>query len=295
MSAGSTEFDRSFHEREPGRRLSVLRCNSAGLSRPWLFFLHGSMAGSFTYQDVLPALSQRHNIVAYDALGCGESSKPKEAEAYATAELVRDATAIFDEYVGAEAKVVIVGHSYGVAQTARLVAHLKRENRAGQVLGVVLMGAAEHIPPGGPPIFNLPVCVLSILQRSLTKAFLDGALSPRASAELRARCEAQCMANSMDVCQAFYTVSTWATDEEWKDVGMTCPVLLLHGIDDKVLPMGGAKDLHARLSTHASTAAHPPPSFVEISDAAHQLCDERPDIVLQHVKAFLVDTCRIPP
>jgi pimeloyl-ACP methyl ester carboxylesterase len=59
--------------------------------------------------------------------------------------------------------------------------------------------------------------------------------------------------------------------------------------------MGGAKDLHARLSAHASTASHPPPSFVEISDAAHQLCDERPDIVLQHVKAFLVDTCRIPP
>ena len=101
------------------------------------------------------------------------------------------------------------------------------------------------------------------------------------------------MANSMDVCKCFYTMSTWATEEDWKDVGLNCPVLLLHGTDDHILSINGAKQLHARLTALASISMVTPPSFVEISDAAHQLCDERPEVVIQLIKTFLTDTCGV--
>ena len=145
------DFECHFHEREPGRRLLVLRSRTADESRPWLFFLHGAMAGAFTFEQILPDLAARYNVVAYDALGCGQSQKPKEADAYATSELIKDMTTVFDTYIPTNRtrSTVVVGHSYGVAQAARLVAYLKREDRVDQLLGIVLMGAADHIPSGG--------------------------------------------------------------------------------------------------------------------------------------------------
>jgi pimeloyl-ACP methyl ester carboxylesterase len=62
------------------------------------------------------------------------------------------------------------------------------------------------------------------------------------------------------------------------------PVLLLHGDQDKVIPVGHTRTLHARLREAGQCA---PLAYIEVAGAGHDLvCGARRDLVLQHLVRF---------
>ena len=187
------------------------------------------------FSSIYGPFMESFDIVSYDALGCGGSHKPLEYSAYATSELVQDAMSIFEKY--SSTINVLVGHSYGTTQVARVCAHLQRENRGDSIKGVVLLGSMDVVVPF-KMLFQLPVFILNMLQSYLSKQFVQMALSKHADESLREQMLHQSGQNSMEVCKYFYLNFEWASSEDWKVVALY-PLLLLQGEDDQITPMAG--------------------------------------------------------
>ena len=225
-------------EVRPGRLVRILRHQVKGNQnkhRQTLFFFHGSMSSMLAFSSIYAPFMDSFDIVAYDALGCGRSDKPLNSSAYTTTELVQDAMAIFDKY--ASNINVLIGHSYGTAQVARVCAHLQRNNRENLIKGVVLLGSMDVVVPF-KSLFQLPVFILNLLQSYLSKQFVQMALSKHADESLREQMLQQSGQNSMEVCKYFYLNFEWATSDEWKVIA-SYPLLLLQGEDDQITPMAG--------------------------------------------------------
>ncbi len=55
-----------------GHRLAYVRC---GAGEP-LLLVHGLTTSSFIWDDLLPILEARHDVIAVDLLGTGDSDRP---------------------------------------------------------------------------------------------------------------------------------------------------------------------------------------------------------------------------
>ena len=278
-------------EVRPGRNLNVFHHRKAGVNAgdtqtPMLFLLHGSMASMESFEPIFSSFEQHCNILTYDAIGCGKSEKRLEEDAYTTEELRQDVIHLFNKHASNETTpIILIGHSYGTAQVARLLAHLKQENQSHRVRAAILLGGIDSLPSGGHPIFQYPVCMLSLLQRHMSHSFVQLALSPHADAALREKCFQQSMRNSMAVCKSFYTSFEWATVDDWNALS-SLPVLMLHGEDDQITPLEGGQRLHDLLRANGTKVR-----FERVPRAGHQLCDEVPSVVVGHINSFLTDEC----
>ena len=238
-----------------GNDLSVA-ISPAPTSSLTIFFLHGSMATMNQFEVLFPAFQGRANLVAYDSVGCGSSEKPHVTSKYSTESLLGDAVTIFEEH--ATAHNILVGHSYGTCQVARLCQHLqakaKNEISYGnsamikEIRGAILLGSTLSMPSGGHPIFSLPVCILSLLQGYLSSSFIEMAHSPDCDPEVKKRAYEVSSRNDMAVVRDFYTQFEWAKEDDWKSLA-TIPTLICQGKDDKITPLDGALKLQEFIAT----------------------------------------------
>jgi pimeloyl-ACP methyl ester carboxylesterase len=135
------------------------------------------------------------HVVAYDAMGCGDSEKPSSNGEYSTDSLTANSIEIFEKY--ATAQNILVGHSYGTAQVARLCSHFRDQNAVIPVVkakrdirGIVLLGTVDFTPKGGPPalgIFSLPLFLLRPMQGWMSKSYINMAFSPNSNPALKER------------------------------------------------------------------------------------------------------------
>lgn len=78
---------------------------------PTLVLLHGILASHRYWEDIVPLLSERNQIVALDLLGFGNSPKPKAA--YSVQDHLRAIDATLAVAIPADERLVLVGHSMG--------------------------------------------------------------------------------------------------------------------------------------------------------------------------------------
>src|ERR687895_2389249 len=93
------------HKQLHGHRVAY-RSEGSG---PVIVLVHGITSSSATWERVMPALAERHTVIAPDLLGHGRSAKPRgdySLGAYASG--IRDLLAV----LGIE-RVTVVGHSLG--------------------------------------------------------------------------------------------------------------------------------------------------------------------------------------
>ena len=179
-------------------RLNVLHSPCSTASDTTLFFTHGSMGSLTQFNDLIAAFTGRVNIVAFDTMGCGDSEKPNVHTVYSTDSLTSNLIEIFDKY--STKNNILVGHSYGTAQVARLCSHVKmrqldslHQKSDVTISGVVLLGTVDTLPKGGCSafsIFSLPLCVLNPMQGWMTKSYVNMAFSTHSSTALKARATA---------------------------------------------------------------------------------------------------------
>lgn len=93
--------DGEIHVREDGPR-----------DAPALLLIHGTAASLRSWDPMVPLLTGSHRVVRVDLPGCGESTKPDDAD-YAVPDLARQVGAALDR-LGVE-HVIVVGHSSGSA------------------------------------------------------------------------------------------------------------------------------------------------------------------------------------
>nr|XP_055039356.1 protein ABHD8-like [Misgurnus anguillicaudatus]XP_055039357.1 protein ABHD8-like [Misgurnus anguillicaudatus] len=198
-----------------------------------LFFIHGVGGSLDIWGSQLDYFSQLgYEVIALDLVGHGASSTPRIPAAYTFYALAEDVRIIFKRY--AKRRNILVGHSYGVS-FCTFLAHEYPE----QVHKVVMIngGGPTALEPSLCSVFNLPTCVLNFLSPCLTWSFLMAGFAHQGAREKKLLKENNAFNVSSFVLRSMMSGQYWPEGDEVYHAELTVPVLLVHGMYDKFVPI----------------------------------------------------------
>uniref|UniRef100_A0A7N4P6S9 Protein ABHD8 n=1 Tax=Sarcophilus harrisii TaxID=9305 RepID=A0A7N4P6S9_SARHA len=144
----------------------------------------------------------------------------------------RNMRAIFKRY--AKRRNVLIGHSYGVS-FCTFLAHEYPE----LVHKVIMIngGGPTALEPSLCSIFNMPTCVLRCLSPCLAWSFLKAGFARQGAKEKQLLKEGNAFNVSSFVLRAMMSGQYWPEGDEVYHAELTVPVLLVHGMHDKFVPV----------------------------------------------------------
>jgi pimeloyl-ACP methyl ester carboxylesterase/predicted glycosyltransferase len=214
---------------------------------PW------SIVHSRIYKAQLPYFSERFRCVTYDGRGNGKSDRPADVAAYSLDNYVADALAVMD--ASDAGKAIVVGLSFGGMLTCILAAHHPERVKAAILAGTVSSIGPTNYPYLAPKHFvakherfegwnkfnrehwlaNYPDFAEYFVRNihsdpHSTKQIEDGIdwASDTTGAVLVKTIEARAMPPHFDVSEAMYRK-------------IRCPMLIIHGDNDRIQPYARAK------------------------------------------------------
>lgn len=284
----------------PGRRLLVLTLPHADTRAPLVMFIHGACANHSQHEHQIAALAKHASVVAFDAVGCGNSYDALSDAEYATNELFADAVALYrrfkggfgddddaarsggrgrrggegggDAVGGGPASTVLVGHSFGTSLVARLAAS---EHTGDELKAAVLLAPPYHMK-GPHPIFRLPVMVLEWLHPAMHAGFVQKAFHP-ARPDALVETETRRLDNRVGMAKAFYTQMRIDTPTYVASVPAHVAVLVLAGEADQLTPPDAARDLFGALPENRLHRLE------VLKGCGHMMMVEAPEEVTRHV------------
>ncbi|TWS97077.1 alpha/beta hydrolase [Reyranella sp. CPCC 100927] len=227
---------------------------------PW------SIVHSRVYKAQLPYFSERFRCITYDGRGNGKSDRPDDVAAYSLDNYFADALAVMDATDAGEA--ILVGLSFG-GMLAMMMAAYHPE----RVKAAVLVGTSASIGPAYP--YAAPQHFLAQRERfeswdkynraywmtdypdfadhfvrnifsepHSTKQIEDGLAwaADTSGAVLAKTVDARAIAPSHDVSEAMYRK-------------IRCPLLIIHGADDRIQPHARAQAVAAATGAELVTIA----------------------------------------
>nr|XP_006640033.1 PREDICTED: abhydrolase domain-containing protein 8 [Lepisosteus oculatus] len=198
-----------------------------------LFFIHGVGGSLDIWGSQLDFFSRLgYEVIAPDLAGHGASSAPQIAAAYTFYALAEDMRTLFKRY--ARRRNILIGHSYGVS-FCTFLAHEYPE----QVHKVVMIngGGPTALEPSLCSIFNLPTCVLHCLSPCLAWSFLKAGFARQGAKEKQLLKEGNAFNVSSFVLRAMMSGQYWPEGDEVYHAELTVPILLVHGMHDKFVPI----------------------------------------------------------
>ncbi|NXP64278.1 ABHD8 protein, partial [Chloropsis cyanopogon] len=198
-----------------------------------LFFIHGVGGSLDIWKEQLEFFSGLgYEVVAPDLAGHGCSSAPPVAAAYTFYALAEDMRAVFKRY--AKRRNILIGHSYGVS-FCTFLAHEYPE----LVHKVIMIngGGPTALEPSLCSIFNLPPCVLHCLSPCLAWSFLKAGFARQGAKEKQLLREGNAFNVSSFVLRATMSGQYWPEGDELYHAELAVPVLLVHGMHDKFVPV----------------------------------------------------------
>jgi len=217
-----------------------------------------SIVHSRVWKAQVPYLARHHRVVTFDGRGCGRSDRPPTAASYAVGEFAEDALAVLD--ATGTPSAVLVALSMG-AQWASLLAARHPE----RVAGVVFIGPAMRLLPPSPEAASGPSFDDELpayegwdkynrhYWRTDYRGFLDFFF-----AECLSECHStkpieDCVAWGLETDAETLILTEIAPDAGDLDTqvrlagSVRCPVLVIQGSDDRIIPHATAEAL-ARLT-----------------------------------------------
>ncbi|NXH15811.1 ABHD8 protein, partial [Bucco capensis] len=198
-----------------------------------LFFIHGVGGSLDIWKEQLDFFSKLgYEVVAPDLAGHGCSSAPQIAAAYTFYALAEDMRAVFKHY--AKKRNILIGHSYGVS-FCTFLAHEYPE----LVHKVIMIngGGPTALEPSLCSIFNMPTCVLHCLSPCLAWSFLKAGFARQGAKEKQLLKEGNAFNVSSFVLRAMMSGQYWPEGDEVYHAELAVPVLLVHGMHDKFVPV----------------------------------------------------------
>uniref|UniRef100_A0A665WW99 Protein ABHD8 n=1 Tax=Echeneis naucrates TaxID=173247 RepID=A0A665WW99_ECHNA len=198
-----------------------------------LFFIHGVGGSLDIWGSQLDFFSRLgYEVIAPDLAGHGASSAPQIAAAYTFYALAEDMRLIFKRY--ARKRNILIGHSYGVS-FCTFLAHEYPE----QIHKMVMIngGGPTALEPSLCSIFNLPTCVLYCLSPLLAWSFLKAGFAKQGTKEKQLLKQNNAFNVSSFVLRAMMSGQYWPEGDEIYHAELTVPILLVHGMHDKFVPV----------------------------------------------------------
>jgi len=262
-----SELNGTLREVRSGRSLHVA-ARAAG-SDTTLFFLHGGGGNKEQWRFQWRQFDDgRHNLVAWDAVGHGQSPQPRVVAAYAGQALLEDVSVLFARH--RTRRNIVVAHSLG----ARLIlAWLLAEAAAGRASGIdalVLVGPAPIGSINRRALFGgwlgrLPLPLLELARPLLSRGFRKLAWDADADPQLVEAEQRATRGNSLFMMQALLAGAPEVDPEALS--GLALPVVILAGENDGLVPPTSIADLAARL---------PNASLRVLPRCGHQIMLEKP-------------------
>lgn len=266
-----------FHVAEAGEGEDVVLC------------LHGWPQHWYEWRFLLPALADRHRVLALDLRGFGWSDAP--ADGYEKENLADDVLAVLDE-VGVE-RVQLVGHDWG--GWIGFLLSLKAPQRIERFLALNILhpwigGLGAVLPYAWRFTYQLvvaaPVLGYELQRRSgfIPGIFRSGSTVKEAWDERTVRAFADNLAEpdraraGVQMYRAFQLREVPSLLRgRYANQRLTVPTLLLFGTDDAIL----RPELLAGYEEHADEMT------VElVGGCGHFIADERPELVAERAREF---------
>ncbi|KAM6467334.1 protein ABHD8 [Liasis olivaceus] len=198
-----------------------------------LFFIHGVGGSSDIWKEQVDFFTKLgYEVVAPDLAGHGASSAPPIAAAYTFYALAEDLRSVFKRY--ARRRNILVGHSYGVS-FCTFLAH-EYPDLVHKVI-MINGGGPTALQPSLCSIFNMPPCVLRCLSPCLAWSFLKAGFTRQGAEEKQLLKEGNAFNVSPFVLRATMSGQYWPEGDEVYHAELTVPVLLVHGMHDKFVPV----------------------------------------------------------
>lgn len=257
----------------------------AGTGEPVMILLHGFGASTYTWHKVMATLADRGTVIAFDRPAFGLTERPLPGswtdENPYTSDFSANLTIGLMDQLGVD-KAFLVGHSAGAGiavQTA--LAHPKR------VSGLVLVDPALSGRPGMPDwLENTPQMkrLGPFLARSLSgkegDAFLEASwydFSKFTEADREAYRKPLRVAD-WDVALWEFTKANQTTDLSSQLGEIQVPVLVIHGKDDRIIPITEGERIAEAL---------PDAQFEVVLACGHLPQEECPDAFLIAIENYL--------
>jgi epoxide hydrolase 4 len=300
--------EKSFVTLPHGIRLS---CRSAGeLGRPVVVFLHGFPEGAFVWDAMLLYFSQSENggfrCVAPNLRGYEKSSAPADVAAYRAKFLVQDIAALIASQVGENGSLAcLVAHDWGGAvawNVANQLPHLMHKlciinsPHPGTFLRELANSPAQQASSAYMNFLIRPDAEELLAQDDyrrlwefFTQMFANSAACAWLTDEVKAQYRAVWGHGLAGGCN-YYRASPLrpptpdnkgaaAVSLPMAMLTIAMPTLVLWGMADTALPPALLDGLEAYI---------PNLQLQRLEGLTHWLIHERPDLVQQHLKAFLV-------
>ena len=238
---------------------------------PPLLLIQGLGYGRWGWEPILPGLATRHQVVAFDNRGIGESDKPPGP--YTAAQMAGDALQVLDE-AGIDRAHVLGASLGGMIAQELVVAAPERVER------LILCCTT----PGGPATVPMPEATARLFAEAPSLApevalrrFVENALGADPSPQLVDELFARRAANPPDPA-GWQAQAAAGLGFQGVEAEIAAPTLILGGTADNVVDHRNADVLAARI----------PGAQVELlAGAGHLFFWERPDESVRIINEFL--------
>jgi abhydrolase domain-containing protein 8 len=222
-----------------------------------------------------------YEIVAYDALGCGESAKPVGANLYSSEEMYRDFEAVVRHFTCDRSRVAcaVIGHSFGGALVSKLSASMDAPK-----LTRCAVSICQPVDDGSfkkqSSIFKLPISVLWLIRPLLGIKARSLLLGPKATPALYEQEKEASARNPVHMFKSFYMGIAPGFLRIANFEPNRVPLLLLAGDVDKICPLERIRKLKDHLGS-------PQVRLEQVQNCGHQCMQEDPEQVNGMIEKFL--------
>ncbi|MEM8580267.1 MAG: alpha/beta fold hydrolase BchO [Pseudomonadota bacterium] len=250
---------------------------------PCVLLLHGAAASLHSFADLMPRLADDYTVLAVDLPGHGFTTKGSVMRSNLPS-VARDlATMLHKEAI---APVAIVGHSAGAAVALELAHHLDPAPKS----IVALNGAFAEF--NGIAGWLFPMLAKMLALNPFTSVFFSATTTPANVRQLieatgSELTDAQLGLYFRLIRDRAHVAGTLAMMAQWdlrplirRLPEIEVPTLMLTGARDKAVSPTVSRDAAARM---------PHARWENLPALGHLMHEERPDVIANHITAFLRD------
>lgn len=249
---------------------------------PLLVLLHGFPDYHYTWRDQMPALSKHFRVVALDLRGFNKSDQPEGVENYKIEKLVADVAAVLDHFK--QKKAVVVGHDWGgfIAWTFATT-HPDKVDRL-VVLNLPHPNGLMRELANNPEQQKNSEYARNFQKPEAAKLIKPELLAswvkePEARKEYLEAMKRSSVEGMLNYYKANYPREPYKVEAKLPPV--KCPVLMIHGLDDKALLPGALNGTWEWVEKDLT--------LITVPGAGHFVHRDKPEFVTRKMVGWLTE------